>query len=235
VDGGAVTTTRYLVDSNNHTGFAQVFEERDAYNQLLMSYTLGHDVISQTPGNSTAYPVDITAELLADGHGSTRILWNIDGIPFQYYAYDAFGNMLAGPGLTTADDASTSLLYSGEQTDKTGLQYLRARYYDPRSGRFNRLDPFAGNTSDPQSLHKYLYAHGEPVNGIDPSGMIFGWQDDQAATLSLSQLQDGLEMAQLAKAAYDGSIASAPPGWRLAVSRRLNPATNRRIKTGQLE
>jgi hypothetical protein len=32
------------------------------------------------------------------------------------------------------------------------------------------LDPWSGNTSDPQSLHKYAYAHCDPVNGIDPSG-----------------------------------------------------------------
>jgi RHS repeat-associated protein len=108
---------------------------------------------------------------LSDGHGSTRILWNIDGNPFEFYAYDAFGNMLAGPGLTGAADASTRLLYSGEQTDQTGLQYLRARYYDPRTGRFNRLDPFAGITSDPLSLHKYTYAHNDPVSGHDPTGM----------------------------------------------------------------
>ena len=67
----------------------------------------------------------------------------------------------------------TSHLYSGEQTDPTGLQYLRARYYDPAIGRFNRLDPFAGNFEDPQSLHKYLYCHADPINGIDPSGEFF--------------------------------------------------------------
>jgi RHS repeat-associated protein len=62
-------------------------------------------------------------------------------------------------------------LYSGEQFDsKIGQQYLRARYYDPTTGRFNRLDPFFGNVNDPQSLHKYLYTHADPVNGIDPNG-----------------------------------------------------------------
>jgi RHS repeat-associated protein len=65
-------------------------------------------------------------------------------------------------------------LYSGEQFDsKIGQQYLRARYYDPVTGRFNRLDPFFGNLNDPQSLHKYLYTHADPVNGIDPSGNSF--------------------------------------------------------------
>ena len=50
--------------------------------------------------------------------------------------------------------------------------YQGARWYDPANGRFNRLDPFFGNLTDPQSLHKYLYVHGDPVNGIDPSGLI---------------------------------------------------------------
>jgi RHS repeat-associated protein len=63
-------------------------------------------------------------------------------------------------------------LYSGEQFDsKIGQQYLRQRYYDPATGIFNRLDPFFGNLNAPQSLHKYLYTHDNPVNGIDPSGL----------------------------------------------------------------
>jgi RHS repeat-associated protein len=112
--------------------------------------------------------------------------------------------MLAGPGLTTAAAASTSLLYSGEQTDRTGLQYLRARYYDPRSGRFNRLDPFAGNTSDPQSLHKYLYAHGDPVNGIDPSGeyVFIGG--------ILNSVRDLLSSAAYAQVTQPGSAGAIP-------------------------
>jgi RHS repeat-associated protein len=64
-------------------------------------------------------------------------------------------------------------LYSGEQFDsKIGQQYLRQRYYDPATGLFNRLDPFFGNLNDPQSLHKYSYTHDDPVNGIDPNGLM---------------------------------------------------------------
>jgi len=50
------------------------------------------------------------------------------------------------------------------------MNYHRARYYDMSAGIWNRLDPYAGNHSDPQSLHKYAYCHGDPVNGVDPSG-----------------------------------------------------------------
>ena len=36
----------------------------------------------------------------------------------------------------------TTHLDDGEQTDQlTGLQYLRARYYNPATGTFNRLAP----------------------------------------------------------------------------------------------
>jgi hypothetical protein len=51
------------------------------------------------------------------------------------------------------------------------MQYLRARYYNTALGTFNRLDPFSGNLQDPQSLHKYLYVHGDPIQGIDPTGL----------------------------------------------------------------
>jgi hypothetical protein len=32
------------------------------------------------------------------------------------------------------------------------------------------LDSFAGNIEVPQSIHKYLYAHANPINNVDPSG-----------------------------------------------------------------
>ena len=115
----------------------------------------------------------ITSHLLYDGHGSTRQLANSNGAVTANYAYDVYGKMLGGnPGVTDGKTSATDLLYAGEQFDP-GLQmeYLRARYYDQDNGRFNRLDPFEGNSEDPQSLHKYAYAHCDPVNGIDPNGM----------------------------------------------------------------
>lgn len=42
--------------------------------------------------------------------------------------------------------------------------------YDPVTGRFDHLDPFAGTKLAPQSFHKYGYTHNDPVNGIDPTG-----------------------------------------------------------------
>ena len=161
-----ITQNRYFLLDSGHTGYAQVFEETSTLGgNLVRSYVLGDDVLSQNVGG-------VNSHLLYDGHGSTRQLAGDDGAVTANYAYDAYGKMLGGNPNVTDRQSATDLLYAGEQFDP-GLQmeYLRARYYDQDNGRFNRLDPFDGNFEDPQSLHKYAYAHADPVNGIDPTGM----------------------------------------------------------------
>ncbi|MBN1126900.1 MAG: right-handed parallel beta-helix repeat-containing protein [Sedimentisphaerales bacterium] len=160
-------STKYLVDPYNHTGYAQVLEEWVGTGSTpAMTYTIGDDIISQTDAS------DNTEFFLYDGQGSTRQLVD-DSDPVTVndsYSYDAYGVMLGG-NPTASSPASTSLLYTGERFDEHAQQYyLRARYYNPMNGLFNRMDPYAGSMQDPQSLHKYLYCHANPVNGIDPSG-----------------------------------------------------------------
>lgn len=50
------------------------------------------------------------------------------------------------------------------------LWYLRARYYDPGTGRFTARDAFPGYDNNPITLHKYIYAGNDPVFYTDPSG-----------------------------------------------------------------
>ena len=110
-----------------------------------------------------------------DGHGSTRILTDLAGTILntagfaQIYHYTAYGEAIN----FQMAKAATQYLYSGEQFDsRIGQQYLRARYYDQANGTFNRLDPFSGNLNNPQSFHKYLYTHADPVNATDPTGLL---------------------------------------------------------------
>lgn len=46
----------------------------------------------------------------------------------------------------------------------------QARWLNPDSGRFQTMDTYEGNPSDPLSLHRYNYGHGDPMNNTDPSG-----------------------------------------------------------------
>jgi RHS repeat-associated protein len=105
-------------------------------------------------------------------------------------------------------EALTEFLYSGEQFDsKIGQQYLRARYYDPTTGRFNRLDPFFGNMNDPQSLHKYLYTHGDPINGIDPNGLMSVMSCISVATIGIGAASIGIPVAGVAYLSVSGQVS----------------------------
>jgi RHS repeat-associated protein len=156
-------TTKYLVEDDvNTTGLPQVFEE-SVNGVVLRTYTYGLQRISENQVINNAWTTSFYGY---DGFGSVRQLTNLSGTITDTYNYDAFGNLLSSPGPTP-----NNYLYRGEQYDPDlGLYYLRARYYNPQTGRFLSRDPEDGKAVDPASLHKYLYAGGNPVNRIDPSG-----------------------------------------------------------------
>jgi RHS repeat-associated protein len=62
--------------------------------------------------------------------------------------------------------------FAGEMQDPTGLLYLRARWYDPATGRFLTRDPFPGLATLPTTQHPYVYVGNNPINLTDPSGEI---------------------------------------------------------------
>ncbi|EAQ77734.1 RHS repeat-associated core domain-containing protein [Blastopirellula marina] len=202
------TRTEYLIDPANFTGYQQVTRETtyDANGNVVkvIAYGFGHDEITQTTTTYDENGAVTSEETLVfghDGHGSVRVLYDMAGALQQLFTFTAHGQMLAihnalAAFVSSAESAAlTTLLYSGEQFDsRIGQQYLRARYYDPNSGRFNRLDPFAGNSQDPQSFHKYLYTHGNPVAGVDPTGMFTSGQIGVAMAINAS-ISGGLTAA----------------------------------------
>jgi RHS repeat-associated protein len=162
-DGNRVQTevdgqvTQYVVDSND--SLAQVIAELDSNDQVEVAYLYGDDLVSQYRGNDVAY-------YHYDGLGSTRALTDSTATVTNTYSYEAFGSLMEQTGET-----ENNYLFTGEQIDpNTGNYYLRARFYNPGSGRFLSMDSFDGNAQEPVTLHKYLYGNGDPVNMVDPSG-----------------------------------------------------------------
>lgn len=107
-----------------------------------------------------------TSTYFMDGHGNVRGLTDEEGNVTDTYSYEAYGSILKAQGTTVND-----FLYTGEQYNAgTGLYYLRARYMNPQTGTFISMDSYQGDTYDPVSLHKYLYANANPVMNTDPTG-----------------------------------------------------------------
>ena len=82
------------------------------------------------------------------------------------YQYDPYGNLTSG----TADGVNY-YGYNGESTNvKTGLQYLRARYYNAENGTFTTEDSDLGTTENPLTRNRYDYTTNNPLNYSDPTG-----------------------------------------------------------------
>jgi RHS repeat-associated protein len=95
-----------------------------------------------------------------------------------------------------ASPTLNSYLYRGERYDADlGLYYLRARWYNPVTGRFLTRDPYQGSAYDPASLHRYNYARANPVNFIDPSGRSAAAEN--ALVLSLNSVAEAAGVAAL--------------------------------------
>jgi RHS repeat-associated protein len=77
--------------------------------------------------------------------------------------------------------ATTEWSYTGEQNDPTGLEYLRARYYDASTGRFLSQDPVP-------LLQRYAYANDNPANLVDPSGLYTAKDAQDALVARFEQL-----------------------------------------------
>lgn len=122
---------------------------------------VGRRLISQISGSTrTIYH--------ADGIGSTRAMSGDSAVVGESAVYDAYGNLLSSSG------AVPSFGYAGVYryyTDGTGLDYLKARYYDPGVGRFASRDRLGYRGG----LNLYGYVHNNPVVTVDPSGNFAWW------------------------------------------------------------
>jgi RHS repeat-associated protein len=157
--------TRYVNDVNRSN--TQVLSEYSASGTLKTKYTYGNERLSTSNAAVSGILGNMdSAYYISDGRGSVAALLGAGGEVLTAYSYGPFGE--ATSGVSTQDAAYT---YNAEEYDpQAALQYLRARYYAPASGRFITADIYPGTLLDPLSQNAYSYAGGDPVNFSDPSG-----------------------------------------------------------------
>lgn len=86
------------------------------------------------------------------------------------YDYSPYGAQSSGPS-ESVDISTNPFQYTRQYTDaESGLIYLRSRFYHPGLKRFITRDTAT-------VLNRYNYGDGNPVNGADPTGEIFGIDD----------------------------------------------------------
>lgn len=103
---------------------------------------------------------------ITDGLNNTVEVQSVYQDVLSEYRYDEWGNTTI-----VSEGYQNEYLYNGEYVDPdTGLQYLRARWYDSKTQRFITEDSYLGESDNPLSLHLYTYVENNPLIYNDPSG-----------------------------------------------------------------
>ncbi|MCY2990852.1 MAG: hypothetical protein NTY19_23695, partial [Planctomycetota bacterium] len=149
-------TTRFVYDG------LHVWADFDQAGQVTARYLYG-DGLDQIlaryqPGVGTAW-------YLADHLGTVRDIVDTAGVVIDHIDYDSFGQIV----LETNPAQGDRFKITGREWDvETGLYYYRARYFDPRQGRFVSADPLGFAAGD---VNLYRYVGNAPVILRDPLGL----------------------------------------------------------------
>ncbi len=153
INGSALTVTRYGLG-------ARGIDYEEAGTGTWTSST------SRSPGafSNIGFPI-------YDAHGSMiASLARYGSNSFQLNnnrSYDAWGSVRVGS--STGDPKNRYCGSLGhQQDDESALVYMRARYYEPGSGRFVSED------SERQRLNWFTYCMNDPVNKVDQTGKSYG-------------------------------------------------------------
>ncbi|MEW6104219.1 MAG: RHS repeat-associated core domain-containing protein, partial [bacterium] len=175
-----LSTMNYLYDDQD------LIAEYSPEGTLTSRYTFG-------PGIDNPISVRIGSESYfyhLDGLGSVIFITDKEKNIVSSYNYDAFGMPFGSSSIP-----NPFLFTSREYEPKANLYYYRARYYDPEVGRFLSMDPILGLLQSglcpscskvsfsfnpilpyllklPEMLHPYVYVENNPVNLVDPKGLI---------------------------------------------------------------
>ena len=151
----AAGTTNFIWDGQD------VLLETDVSNNTQVTYTQTPDIygnlVSQRRSTTTSF-------YHHDALGSTLALTDSNENVTDTYKYYAFGGLRTSTGSTVNNLRFVGNLgYYNESA--LSLQYLRARYYQPGTGRFISVDPIR------DGLNWYAYVSNSPVTMVDPSGL----------------------------------------------------------------
>jgi RHS repeat-associated protein len=154
-------TTHYVYDEQTVVGELRSDGTSSWYTPGPNGYISRTDVDNQ--GNVTN-----KEWFVYDGLGSCRAMvkpnaQGTDAVIVARYDYDVYGAVRTQSG--SSSNKFKYVASIGHPTDEeTGLIYMRARYYEPQTGRFVSEDPAKDGSG------WYAYVEGNPVNRVDPTG-----------------------------------------------------------------
>lgn len=160
----------YRYDNGTTSSAGYLIDRARSLPEPIVTYENGEIATSQLfgMGKIGQYKADGWNYYGVDSLGSIRTISDSSGQVVQTLSYDPYGN----DPIDTPQTSATPFAFAGEQTDGTGLTYLRARHYSSKYGVFLSRDPVLGVPGILSTFNGYSYAEGNPTNFTDPSGRI---------------------------------------------------------------
>ncbi|MCP4124591.1 MAG: RHS repeat-associated core domain-containing protein, partial [Bacteroidetes bacterium] len=114
-----------------------------------------------------------------DHIGSTNYVTDKNGDLYEHIEYFPSGETwVKEDKRSETDPKRVAYMFSSRELDEeTGLYYVGARYYDPRTSVWQSADPILGayvgsaGMLDSRNLNLYSYCFQNPVMYVDPTGM----------------------------------------------------------------
>lgn len=119
--------------------------------------------------------------VMMDHQGSTRVVMNGAGSVMARHDYQPFGEevgmnvgMRSGEQRYSFTDGTKERYAGMAQDSASGLDHTWWRKYESSAGRWTSPDLYNGsmNPGDSQSFNRYSYVSNDPVNLVDPSGLL---------------------------------------------------------------
>ncbi len=170
VKNGSVTEESYLYDPDGQrvkktAGSSNLYYPFAHYeiagSTITKYYFFAGQRIAMNKGGTLYY-------LHSDHLGSTVL--TTQGATTVSQQYCAYGRKRTGTTCPGGNSLPTGHTFTGQKLDGTGLQYYNARYYDPTIGAFISPDTVVPDASNVFDYNRYMYARGNALKYIDPSG-----------------------------------------------------------------
>ncbi len=209
----AGTTTTYTYDGNGLRVKKQVGSATPTVYIFSGTKVIAEYASGTAPGSPTREYVYSGAQLLAtiesgatkyyiSDHLSLRVTTDSSGVKVADSGHYPFGENWYETG-----GVNKLKFTSYERDSESGNDYAMIRTSVTRLGRFSSPDPLAGSITDPQSLNRFAYTRNDPINLIDPLGLLGRyWIDASQSGNFIALLLGGSEFADVG--IYLGSFCS---------------------------
>ena len=160
VNGAISNDTRYVIDT------ALPVQERDESGQVTRAYAWGIDRGGGIGGLLNLAQSAQNYSYLYDGNGNVTALLDSGESVSARYAYDSFGAVIGELKTLMQPYKHSTKCHDSD----IGISYFGYRFYIPSLGRWMTRDPI-GEDDD---LNLYVYARNNPLNYVDPLGLMIG-------------------------------------------------------------